>query len=69
MASDNKLDEEQQLGVIAAHKSKFTTVVKGPSAVKEVMKAQLFGDDAKHGPTPTRLKEYAKKFSQMFISF
>ena len=36
MASNNKLDEEQKLGVIAAHKSKFATVVKGPSAVKEI---------------------------------
>ena len=56
MANDNKLDEEQQLGVIAAHKSKFTAAfVKGPTAVKETMKAKLFGEDAKHGPTPTRL--------------
>ena len=39
MASDNKLDEEQRLGVIAAHKSKFATFVKGPTAVKEIMKA------------------------------
>ena len=32
MANDNKLDDEQQLGVIAAHKSKLTTLVKGPNA-------------------------------------
>ena len=40
-ANDNKLDEEQQLGVIAAHKSKFTTFVKGPTAVKEIKKATV----------------------------
>ena len=65
MATVNKLDEEQQLGAIAAHKSKFTSVVEGPNAVKEIMKAQLFAEDAECRPTPTRLKEHTKKFSQM----
>ena len=39
--------------------------MKGPTAVKEIMKAQLFQDDTKFGPTPTRLLGYAKKFSQI----
>ena len=55
------MDDEQQLGVVATHKSKFTTFVKGPNAVKEAMKAQLLGDDSKHGPTPTKTKTKLKK--------
>ena len=45
MANDNKLDEEQQLGVIAAHKSKFTTLlyyhVNRRSRTRDVVRLKL----------------------------
>ena len=41
------------------------STMKGPAAVKEVTKAQLFEDDKKYGAVPHTLKEYAKKFTKI----
>ena len=62
IVNDNNLEPDEQLGVIAVHKQNFLKSVKGPSAVKEVMKEQIFQDDEKHGKAPRNLMEYAKKF-------
>ena len=47
IVNDHQLEPDEQLGVIAVHKQKFMTSVKGPTAVKEVMKEQIFQDDEK----------------------
>ena len=57
IANDNNLEPDEQLGVIAVHKQNFMKSVKGPSAVKEVMKEQIFQDDEKHGKAPRNLME------------
>ena len=62
IANDRQLETDEQLGVIAVHKQKFMTAIKGPTAVKEVMKEQIFQDDEKHGEAPRTLMKYAKKF-------
>ena len=56
--ADHQLEPDEQLGVIAVHKQKFMTSVKGPTAVKEVMKEQIFQDDEKHGYEPPQRIEH-----------
>ena len=55
IVNDHQLEQDEQLGVIAVHKQQFMTSIKGPSAVKEVMKEQIFQDDDKHGEAPRTL--------------
>ena len=49
IANDDELSLEQRQGVIAVRKANFNKEVKGPNAVKDVKKAQLFNRDAKYG--------------------